>query len=60
MKTVILPQEVVENFYGSPLTNNSYQLIPIEVAEMASKLRQMLVDCSLNISITVSNWEESL
>lgn len=55
MRTVIKPDENIENFYGSPLNNNSSQNIPIDVVEQAAKLRQMLVDYRLNISVTVNN-----
>ena len=55
MRTVIKPNENIENFYGSPLNNNSSQNIPIDVVEQAAKLRQMLVDYRLNVSFTVNN-----
>lgn len=55
MRTVIKPDENIENFYGSPLNNNSSQNIPIDVVEQAAKLRQMLVDYRLNVSVTVKN-----
>ena len=60
MRTVIKPDENIENFYGSPLNNYSSQNIPIDVAEQAAKLRQMLVDYRLNVSVTVDNLAEDL
>lgn len=54
MRTLIKPNETVDNFYGTKVVNSSTNPVPIEIAEQASKLRQMLIDLKLPLEITVS------